>query len=170
MRTLFLTAVLGLFAVTTCLADSVTATVGHMCCGSCKTAATAGVKSLSWVDGVTITDTTVTATSKADQKVDVVAFVQALDKSGFPATNIAAATPVTLSVAHLCCPNCVTDLKAKLDAVRSQTLDKMKIVIDDKAKTVTVQPVEGKTLNLVQVLRQMATAGFSASKGTIATK
>ena len=150
-------------------AETVKATVGHMCCGGCKSTATKGVQAVAWVDNVAIDDDkNITVTATVDQKVDLVSLMDALNKAGFPARDIEASGPVTLSVAHLCCGSCVNDLKTKLGEVRSQVLDKDKIVVDQNAKTVTLQPVAGKTMNIVPLLRQMANAGFGASKCTMA--
>jgi Heavy-metal-associated domain. len=150
-------------------AETVKATVGHMCCGGCKATATKGVQSVAWVDSVAIDDGgVVTVTAKADQKADLIALTDALNKSGFPARDIQVSGPVTLSVAHLCCGGCANDLKTKLAAVRSEILDKDKIVVDQSAKTVTLQPVAGKSMNIVPILRQMANAGFAASKCSMA--
>src|SRR5690348_10994905 len=100
-------------------ADSVKVTVGHMCCGSCKAAATAGIKTVPFADSVSIDGTVVTVTSKPDQKVDLVALKDALAKSGFPAKEIMVSGPVTLTVAHMCCAGCANDLKAAMGQVRS---------------------------------------------------
>jgi copper chaperone CopZ len=148
-------------------AETIKATVGHMCCGGCKAAATAGVKKLDWVDAVAIDGTAVTITAKGDQKVDVVALRDALSKSGFPAAEILVSGPVTMTVGHLCCPMCTNDMKTKLAEVRSQVLDKDNIKIDQASKTVVLQPLAGKQLNLVSLLNQMDRAGFSAVKCTV---
>jgi len=168
MNKYLMTSALMLVASAAFAAESVKTTVGHMCCGACKASATAGVKKLDWVDGVAIDGTTVTITAKVDQKVDLVGLLDALNKAGFPASELNVTGPVTLSVAHLCCAGCVNDLKAKLADVRSNKLDKQNIKIDQAAKTVTLQPVAGETLNLVPLLHQMERTGFAASKGTLA--
>ncbi len=151
------------------LADSVKATVGHMCCGGCKAAAMNGMKAVAWADNTAIDGTTLTVTAKAGQKVEIVSLVDALSKAGFPASEIVASGPVTFTVAHLCCGNCVSDLKSKLANVRSMVLDKDNIKIDQATKTVTLQPVAGKQLNVVQLLNQFQRTGFSASACTMAT-
>lgn len=148
-------------------AESVKATVGHMCCGACKAAATAGVKKLDWVDNVAIDGTAVTITAKGDQKVDVVALRDALRQSGFPASEILVSGPVTMTVGHLCCAGCTNDLKAKLGELRSQVVDKDNIKIDQATKTVTLQPLAGKQLNVIALLGQMDRTGFSATKCTV---
>src|SRR6185369_14220561 len=118
-------------------------TVGHMCCGSCKTAATAGLKTVPWADSVTIDGTVATVVAKADQKVDVIALRDALAKAGFPAKEIMVSGPVTLTVAHMCCAGCANELKAGMAQVRSAILDKDRVTVDQAAKTVTVQPMAG---------------------------
>jgi len=148
-------------------ADSIKVTVGHMCCGSCKAAATAGIKTLPFADSVTIDGTVATITAKADQKVDVIALRDALSKAGFPAKEIMVSTPVTLTVAHMCCAGCANELKTGMAQVRSNLLDKEHITVDQAAKTVTIQPVAGMSMNLIPILRQMENAGYSACKGTI---
>src|ERR1041384_6044846 len=70
------------------LADSVKATVGHMCCGGCKAAAMNGLKAVSWAENTSIEGTTLTVTAKSGQKVEIVSLVDALSKAGFPATEI----------------------------------------------------------------------------------
>src|SRR5437016_3000921 len=120
-----------LFAASAALAaDSVKVAVGHMCCGGCKAAATAGIKTVSWADDVAIDGTTCTVTAKAGEKCDVVSLRDALSKCGFPAKEIMVTGPVTVNVAHMCCGGCAADLKAKLGEVRSTVLDKDKIVVD----------------------------------------
>jgi hypothetical protein len=149
-------------------ADTLKAAVGHMCCGGCKAAAAAPVKALSFVENVAIENDVVTITAKGDQKIDLIAVTDALRKSGFPAKDIQVSGPVTLTAAHLCCPGCVADLKTKSAAIRSNLIDKDKIAIDGTAKTITVQPMAGKTMNIVTIITQLERAGFSAAKGTIA--
>ena len=148
-------------------ADSVKVTVGHMCCGACKGSATAGAKNAAWVDSVAIDGTTVTVTAKEGQKVDIVTLMDAMQKSGFPAREISASGPVTLTLAHLCCGGCVNDLKTKVGELRSQTLDKGNVKIDQASKTITLQPAAGQKLNVAAIVRQLATAGFAPSSGTI---
>lgn len=169
MKKIIFAAALLLATSTAFAAESIKATVRHMCCGACKAAATEGLKRLEWADNIAIDGTTITVTAKADQKPDVVGFIEALDKSGFPPREIAATGPVTLTITHLCCGGCVADLKAQLGEIRSQVLDKQNIKIDAEAKTVTLQPLAGQTLNLVAMLNQLKRTGFSASKGTMAT-
>lgn len=151
-------------------AESVKVAVGHMCCGSCKASATKGVTAVAWVDKVDIDMDNVTVTAKGDQKVDLVSLMDALNKAGFPAKDIQVSGPVTFTVAHMCCGGCVNDLKTKLNAINTMrlALDKDKIVIDDKAKTVTLQPEAGKSFNVVVVMNRMANTGFAACKATIA--
>jgi copper chaperone CopZ len=167
MNRLVISGALLLMAVPAFAADSVKVTVGHMCCGSCKTAATAGIKTLPFADTVTIDGAVATVTAKADQKVDVIALRDALSKAGFPAKEIMVSGPVTLTVAHMCCAGCANDLKAGMAQVRSARLDKDKVAVDQAAKTITVQPLAGMTMNLIPILHQMENAGYAASKGTI---
>ena len=78
-------------------AESIKATVGHMCCGGCKSAASSAVKELKWVDAVAIDNDVLTVTAKGDQKVDLVTLTDALQKSGFPARpNPAAGAPLSV--------------------------------------------------------------------------
>jgi copper chaperone CopZ len=158
-----------LLATSAFAAETVKVTVGHMCCGSCKAAATAGLKTVPWADSVTIDGTVATVVAKGDQKVDVVSLRDALAKAGFPAKEILVSGPVTMSVTHMCCAGCANDLKTGLAAIRGDRFDKEHITVDQAAKTVTVQPAAGMTMNLIQVLRQMENAGYSATKCTITT-
>jgi copper chaperone CopZ len=167
MKPLMLAACLVIAAICSATADSVKVTVGHMCCGACKAAATAGVKNVAWADTVAIEGTVVTVTAKSGMKVDLVSLSDALNKCGFPAMEITTASPVTLTLAHLCCGGCVNDLKAKVANIRSQVLDKENVKVDQAAKTVTFQPLAGKELNVVSLLTQLQRQGFSASACTI---
>jgi copper chaperone CopZ len=169
MKKFLLAAVLTLGASSAYAAESIKATVGHMCCGACKNAASTGVKTLDWVDTVAIDGDVVTVTAKADQKADLVSLSAALRKSGFPAREVTTSGPVTFTVAHLCCPGCVNDLKTKLGNIQTMrlALDKDKIVVDATAKTVTLQPTAGQSFNVVALLAQMERAGFSPSKGSL---
>lgn len=169
MKRFLMGAAMLLVASSTFAADSVKVTVGHMCCGSCKAAATAGMKTLPFADTITIDGTVATVVAKADQKVDVIALRDALVKAGFPAKEIMVSGPVTLTLAHLCCAGCANELKAGMAQVRSALLDKDKVVVDQAAKTVTIQPMAGMSMNLVPLLRQMENAGYAACKGTIST-
>ncbi len=144
-------------------ADSLKLTVGHMCCGGCRAAATAGVKTVAWADNVAIDGDAITVTAKAGQKIELVSLMDALNKAGFPAMEIQASGPVTLTMGHLCCGSCAADLKTKLGAVRSQVLDRDNVKIDVAAKTLTIQPMSGQTMNLVPILQQLQRDGFSAS-------
>jgi len=149
-------------------AETIKASVGHMCCGACKAGATKGLQSVAWIDGITIDNDVVTVTAKGDQKADLVSLTDALNKAGFPAREIMVSGPVTMNVAHLCCAGCVNDLKTKLVPNQRLAFDKDKLVVDAAAKTVTVQPEAGKTMNIVALMRVMANAGFAASKATVA--
>jgi copper chaperone CopZ len=169
MKTLWAFCALIIPAGTALAADSVKVTVGHMCCGSCKAAATAGIKTVPFADSVTIDGTVATVTAKPDQKVDLIALRDAMSKSGFPAKEIMVSGPVTLSVAHMCCAGCANDLKAAMAQVRSNVLDKDKVMVDQAAKTLTIQPIAGMSMNIIPVLRQMESAGYGASKATMAT-
>lgn len=153
-----------LVASTAHAAETIKATVGHMCCGGCKAAATAGLKSLAWAENITIEDTTVTVTAKEGQQADAISLMEALSKAGFPAASIMTSEPITLTINHLCCGGCVNDLKTKLADFNSRLLDKEKVKIDQAAKTVTLQPVAGQSMNVVAVLNQLQRRGFSASK------
>lgn len=161
-------ALLGLILV--CLpilgrAEEVKATVGHMCCAGCQSAATAGLKKLDWVENVSIDGKTVTVTAKAGQKADYAGILDALTKSGFPPAELSVNRPIVLTVAHLCCAGCVNDLKAKLPDLRNQALDKESVKVDEAAKTVTMAPLSGRSLNLVALLREFERrTGCSASK------
>lgn len=166
MKRILITAVL-ILAAAAANADTIKATVGHMCCGSCKAAAMGGVKTIAWADSTTIDGTTLTVTSKPGMSVDVVSLVNALNKCGFPPKEINVGGPVTMAIAHLCCGQCASDLKTNMAAIRSQVLDKDNVKIDQATKTVTVRPLEGKQLNLVSLLRQMQQTGFSASSCTV---
>ncbi len=158
-----------LLATTAFAAETVKVTVGHLCCGSCKAAATTGLKTVPWADSVTIEGTVATVVAKGDQKVDVVSLRDALAKAGFPAKEIMVSGPVTLTVAHMCCAGCANDLKAKMAESRSKILDKDNVKIDQAAKTITIQPMAGQSMNIIPLLHQMENAGFSASKCTITT-
>ena len=150
-------------------ADSVKVTVGHMCCGACKASATAGVKSVAWADTIAIDGTVVTVAAKSGMKVDLISLTDALNKCGFPATEITTSGPVTLTLAHLCCAGCANDLKGKIANIRSQVLDKDNVKVDQAAKTITFQPLAGKELNIVPLLSQLQRQGFSATACTIVT-
>jgi len=166
MRTL-LTAAGLLLAVSAAKADSIKVKVGHMCCGACKAAATAGLKNVAWADSTSIDMDTVTVNAKDGQKVEIVSLLEALVKCGFPATEIQANGPVTLKMAHLCCGSCVADLRKKVADVRSMTLDKDSIKIDQSSQTMVLQPMVGQTLNIVPLLSQIQRTGFSASTCTM---
>ena len=156
-----------LLTTTAFAADTIKVTVGHMCCGGCKAAATAGIKTVPWADSVTIDGTVATVVAKGDQKVDVVSLRDALATAGFPAKEIMVSGPVTLTVAHMCCASCVNELKAGIAQLRSAVLDKEHVTVDQAAKTVTIQPMAGMSMNLVPVLRQIENAGYSATKATL---
>src|SRR5436190_47100 len=83
--------------------------------------------------------------------------------------SAAAADSIKATVGHMCCGGCVADLKTNMAAIRSQVLDKDNIKVDQATKTVIVQPVAGKELNLVALLRQLQSTGFAASSCTVAT-
>ncbi len=148
-------------------AESAKAKVGHMCCGSCKAGATAGMKKLEWVDTVEVTDDSVSVTAKAGQSVDLVSFMDGLNKAGFPANNITVNGPVTLSIAHLCCGKCTAGLTTALAESRSMVLDKDKTKIDQAAKTCVIAPQAGKEMNIIPILRSIERAGYGASKASV---
>jgi copper chaperone CopZ len=149
-------------------AETVKVTVGHLCCGGCKNAATAGLKNVAWVGAASAEgNDTLVVTAKEGQSAELIALVDALNKAGFPARQINVAGPVTMTIAHLCCPGCVNDLKAKVDGVRSQVLDKASVKIDATAKTLTLQPVAGRELNVASLLRSLQNQGFYPSSVSI---
>lgn len=150
-------------------ADTVKMSVRHMCCGGCKSSAAAPIKALPWVADVAIAETTITVTAKEGMKPELVSLMQAGLKGGFPAREINTGGAVTLTMAHLCCPSCVNDMKAKIAEIRSMVLDKDSVTIDAEAKTVTLKPQAGKVLNVAALLRQVENVtGFSASKCILA--
>jgi len=166
MRTLW-TAVL-LAACSSALAtDSVKATVGHMCCGGCKSAAIAGAKSIPWADDAVVDGTVMTVTAKEGARVELISLVEAMNKAGFPAREILAEGPVTLTIAHLCCPACANDLKTAVSNLRGQVIDKDNAKVDAAAKTLTIGPVAGRKMNVVALLSQLGRAGFSATSCTL---
>lgn len=169
MKKLLFGAAFLLLASSAFAAETIKATVGHMCCGSCKASATAGVKTLDWVNDVAIDGTTMTVTAKDGQRVDVAALLDALRKTGFPANEVMVSGPVTMTVGHMCCQGCVNDLKGKLGEIKSNRLDKANVRIDLPSKTVVLAPVAGQTMNLIPILHQMDDAGFAAVKCTIGT-
>jgi hypothetical protein len=152
---------LGAFAFA---ADTVKVVVGHQCCAACVTALVEGVKETAWVDTVNVTDTTATITPKADQAVEFVSLWDNLRKAGFPPKDIPIAAPITLTIGHLCCGACVAGLKKALDTKAITNLDRTSIAIDMGTQTVTLKPLDGKTMNLVQLVYQMEQGGFSATK------
>src|SRR5579862_5810232 len=93
------TALLSMAALALCasaaLADTkLTVGVGHMCCGSCKTGATAGLNKVA--GDILIDGNTITMTAKGD---DIVPVLNALRKCGFPANKIeAGSAPVTVAI------------------------------------------------------------------------
>jgi copper chaperone CopZ len=150
-------------------AETITAKVRHMCCGACKSAASAGLKDVAWASNVAIDADVVTVTVKDGEKADLVGLMDKLSKSGFPAIEITTDKPVTLTLAHLCCAGCANDLKAKVAEIRSDVLDKDKVVVDAGAKTVTLQPIAGKQLNIATLIRTIeARTGFTPSKAIVA--
>lgn len=170
MNRILVTAALAFLFVAPASAETVKVTLGHMCCGVCKDAAMASIKSVDWADQATIEGTTLTVTSKADKSANVVALLDGLAKSGFPAREITVSGPVKLTIAHLCCPGCVGDLKTNMAQIRNPNLDKDNIKVDATTKTVIVQPMSGKELNLVAFLRQLQQTGFAASAAVIVTQ
>ena len=170
MRKSIFTAALLLVSSTALAAESVKVTVGHLCCGGCKSAATAGLKNVAWIDTSTTEGSdTIVVNAKSDQKVELISLVEALNKAGFPARQINVAGPVTMTIAHLCCGGCVSDLKTKIGNVRSEVLDKANVKIDQAAKTLTLQPVTGKELNVASLIRQLQGQGFYPSSITVVT-
>lgn len=158
-----------LFAASSAMAESMKIKVGHMCCGACKAAATAGLKTVDWADNVTIDGSDVTINAKAGMKTDVVSLMNALNKCGFPAMEINTTSPVTLTLAHLCCGNCANDLKTKAGNLRSEALDKDNIKVDLASKSITLAPKAGQTLNVVMLVNQLNRQGFSFTSGSVVT-
>jgi len=159
----------GLLAASSAFAaESVKATVGHMCCGSCKTSAMSGVKKLGWVADVSIDGTVLTVTAKDGQQADIAGLMDSLHACGFPAKEIRVSGPVTITVSHLCCGGCVADLKAAIANLRGNNnlVDKDTVKIDQASRTVVIKPA-GADMNIVPILHQIDIAGFSAEKCTI---
>lgn len=148
-------------------ADSVKVTVGHMCCGACKASATNGLKGVTWADTVAIDGDAITVTAKAGQKIELVSLTDALNKCGFPAREITASGPVTMTLAHLCCGGCVNALKEKVAAFRGNTLDKDNVKIDLATRSVTFQPAAGQNINVAGLIRQLQTAGVYPTSCTM---
>ena len=170
MNRILSTAALLFVAGSSFAAETVKVTVGHLCCGGCKSAATAGLKNISWIDSSAAEGSdTIVVNAKADQKIEIISLVEALNKAGFPARQINVSGPVTMNIAHLCCGGCVNDLKTKIAAIRSEVLDKQNVKIDATAKTLTLQPVAGKMLNVASILRSLQNQGFYPSAVTITT-
>src|SRR5579871_3361851 len=97
----------------------ITVGVGHMCCGNCKTSATAALQKVA--SDVSIDGNDITMTLKGD---DVFTAIHTLDKAGFPANhyNVGSST-VTIAVAHLCCGKCNAGLKSALTDANLDALD-----------------------------------------------
>ncbi|MGC8668980.1 MAG: heavy-metal-associated domain-containing protein [Chthonomonadales bacterium] len=150
-------------------ADSVAVKVGHMCCGKCQAAASAGAKSAPWVEGVSIQGTTVTVSPKAGEQVELVSLMQGMRKAGFPPAEVTVSGPITVAVAHMCCGGCASDLKAKLSQSKIPGLDTASIATDVSNRTVAVKPLAGHTLNAVAVLREIEAAGFGPQSCVIAS-
>lgn len=151
-------------------ADSITVVVGHQCCGGCANALVAGAKQAPWVDTVALKGTTAIITAKADHPVEFISLIDEMRKAGFPPNTIDVSAPVTLSIAHLCCGGCVNALKTALTGSKAANLDTANVKIDAATRTATIAPVAGKSVNLVQVLRDMEQGGFSATKAVYAAK
>jgi hypothetical protein len=166
---------LALICMTAVAETKVTVGVGHMCCGSCKTAATAAVAKVA--TDVSIETTNVKMTVKGD---DLMPAMDALRKGGFPVTKIDmdGATSATVKVAHVCCGKCVQGLQTALTGAKLEDLDTdgMKVAqADGGTGTVTFKAKAGKTMNLMTVLAAMEKGGFtptaiSLSGGVAQTK
>ena len=168
MKKTLLVGALTLVAASALAAESVKVTVGHLCCGGCKNAASAGLKNIAWIDTSTTEGSdTIVVNAKSDMKVELVSLIDALNKAGFPARQINVAGPVTMTIAHLCCGGCVNDLKTKIGNVRSEVLDKTNVKIDQAAKTLTLQPVAGKELNVASLVRSLQNQGFYPASITV---
>ena len=150
------------FVLATCLAsaDPILVKVGHICCGKCEAAASAGAKSASWVDNVSIQGTTVTVSPKAGENVELVSLIQGMRKAGFPPSEIMVSSPITVVVGHMCCGGCAADLKGKLSQSKVPGLDTGAIATDVAARSISLKPLAGRTLNVVAVLRDIEAAGF----------
>jgi len=168
MKKLLFAAALLLACTAAYAAETVKAEVGHMCCGHCKSDAMAGVKNLSWVGDVSIDGTTITVTAKDGSHADIASLMTGLRSCGFPAKAINVSGPVTLTISHMCCPNCVAGLKAAMDGLNdNRHVDKAAVKIDLASKTMTIQPTAGESVNLAMVLRSVENAGFSTDKCTL---
>jgi hypothetical protein len=143
-------------------APKITAGVGHMCCGSCRAAAKAGLAKLA--DDVTIDADNITLSPKGD---DLLPTIEALRKTGFPAKTLVVSGPVTIGVAHLCCGGCRTGLGGALTAAKLDALDAGSIKIGEDG--VTLKPKEGMKLDLIPLLAAMEKGGFSASRINVAS-
>ncbi|MHB9022680.1 MAG: hypothetical protein ACYC7E_00685 [Armatimonadota bacterium] len=151
-------------------ADSVKVVVGHQCCTGCATALIAGAKKSGWVDTVKVNGTTATITAKANQPIEFISLLDAMTKAGFPPSEVLVEAPLMLSIAHLCCGGCANALKQTLVKSTVANLDVQHVTVDLATQTATVQPMTGKPLNLVELLRQMGQGGFSASTVLYKTK
>lgn len=153
-----------LLSVTSALAETkLTVGVGHMCCGSCKKSATEGLSKVA--TNVAIDGKNITMTLNEDNLVPT---LNALRRSGFPATSIMAGNgPATMTIGHLCCAGCKNDLKKTLAESKIENLDVDAITVDED--NVIVKAKAGKSLDLAPVLAAMTKGGFSATKITVAT-
>ncbi len=153
-----------LFAAAACAAETVTVTAGHLCCGGCVAAFTAGAKQTDWVDTVKVTKTTAVITAKEGTTVELAALLDNLARAGLPANDVVMTTPVALTMGHLCCGGCAGALVDALKKADIRELDKAAITADLKTATVTLRPAAGQSLNLITALRVMQDAGFAPVK------
>jgi bacterioferritin-associated ferredoxin len=154
-------------AVLVCCASAnagpkITVAVGHMCCGSCKAAATQGLAKVA--ENVSIENDNITLTPKGD---DLLPTLEALRKSGFPAKMLEVEGPVTLGITHLCCGKCRTGLSKALTDAEVAALDSDSINIASDSVTLKAKP--GMKLDLVALIAGMEKGGFSPSKIVVGT-
>lgn len=155
-------------AASASFADPVLVKVGHMCCGKCQAAASAGAKSVAWVESVSIQGTTVAVSPKAGEQVELVSLIQGMRKTGMSPTEVTVSAPVTVVVGHMCCGGCAADLKSKLSQSKIPGLDTDAISTEVANRSVTLKPTAGHTLNVVAVLREIEAAGFAPQSCTLA--
>src|SRR5262249_29629826 len=125
--------------------SKVTVGVGHMCCGACKAAATAGLAKVA--SDVSVDGKNITMTLKDGNLAPA---LDALRKSGFPANQVmVGGKPATLTVGHLCCGGCKSGLTAALKNAKIEELDTDAIKVGED--NVMVQAKAGKSLDLIPV-------------------
>lgn len=138
LKTLVVTVVVGMFAVSAMAETTVTITESHVCCGNCVTAAANAVKPITGATAVanrTNGSIVVTAPDAATAQKAVDALVAAgyFGKSSDAAVKVnaptgagdAKVTTLQVSGVHLCCPACVTaakDILSKIPGVTGNTV------------------------------------------------